>query len=142
MVRDANANPRHGPICSDGKLIQIQGVPGFVQDCIQLTVQAAATAPVPRGCLKTIYLCDDGKDREKQEWMKSLGQGYVYVSGRTRPQGESNGKSGNLNNAFAQIYPPELEIPGNEVLCIFDADQVGTPQMYFIFEFKISILLR
>ena len=81
----------------------------------------------PYGCSKTIYLCDDGKDREKQEWMKALGPGYVYVSGRTRAKGESNGKSGNLNNVFAQIYPAdhELDIPGNEVLCIFDADQVG-----------------
>ena len=57
--------------------------------------------------------------------MKTLGPGYVYVSGRTRAKGESNGKSGNLNNVFAQIYPTELEIPGNEVLCIFDADQVN-----------------
>ena len=96
-----------------------------LQECIQLTIQAAANGPIPGGCSKTIYLCDDGKDREKQEWMKSLGPGFVYVSGRTRPKGESNGKSGNLNNAFAQIYPAELEIPGNEVLCIFDADQVS-----------------
>jgi len=95
-----------------------------VQECIQLTIQAATAAPLPFGCSKTIYLCDDGKDREKQEWMKSLGHGYVYVSGRTRAKGETNGKSGNLNNAFAQIYPAELEIPGNECLVIFDADQV------------------
>jgi endoglucanase len=80
---------------------------------------------VPFGCSKTIYLCDDGKDKEKQEWMKSMGHGYVYVSGRTRAKGETNGKSGNLNNVFAQIYPAELEIPGNECLVIFDADQVG-----------------
>lgn len=89
-----------------------------------MTIQAATNAPIPYGCSKTIYLCDDGKDREKQAWMKSLGSGYVYVSGRTRPMGESNGKSGNLNNAFGQIYPATLDIPGNEVLCIFDADQV------------------
>jgi len=57
--------------------------------------------------------------------MKSMGHGYVYVSGRTRAKGETNGKSGNLNNVFAQIYPAELDIPGNECLVVFDADQVG-----------------
>lgn len=57
--------------------------------------------------------------------MKSMGHGYVYVSGRTRAKGETNGKSGNLNNVFAQIYPAELDIPGNECLVVFDADQVS-----------------
>ena len=47
----------------------------------------------------------------------------MYVSGRQRPLGETNGKSGNLNNVFEQIYPAETEIPGGEILCIFDADQ-------------------
>ena len=28
-----------------------------------MTVQAAAAAPIPYGCSKTIYLCDDGKDK-------------------------------------------------------------------------------
>ena len=82
-------------------------------------------AILPYGCTRTIYLCDDGKDNEKQEWIKSLGSGFVYVSGRTRAKGEKNGKSGNLNNVFSQIYPAELEIPGNEVICVFDADQVS-----------------
>lgn len=49
----------------------------------------------------------------------------VYVSGRKRPADESNGKSGNLNNALSQIYPDSCKIPGNEVVCIMDADQVG-----------------
>ena len=60
----------------------------------------------------------------RQEWIASLGSGYVYVGGRTRPKGEMNGKSGNLNNVCSQIYPPGLPIPGNEIICIFDADQV------------------
>ena len=58
--------------------------------------------------------------------MKGQGQGYVYVSGRSRPKGETNGKSGNLNNVCGQLYPRELDIPGNEVLCIFDADQASS----------------
>ena len=46
------------------------------------------------------------------------------MSGRKRPADESNGKSGNLNNALSQIYPDSCKIPGNEVVCIMDADQV------------------
>lgn len=42
----------------------------MVQECVQLTVQAAAAAPVPYGCSKTIYLCDDGKDEEKRRWIQ------------------------------------------------------------------------
>lgn len=46
-----------------------------------------------------------------------------YISGRTRPSGETNGKSGNLNNACRQIYPAGCKIPDNEVICVMDADQ-------------------
>lgn len=56
---------------------------------------------------------------------ESMGKEVVYVSGRVRAPGEMNGKSGNLNNALAQIYPKEYAIPGNEVVCVFDADQVA-----------------
>ena len=47
-----------------------------------------------------------------------------YISGRTRPAGETNGKSGNLNNACRQIYPAGCKIPDHEVICVMDADQV------------------
>jgi len=47
------------------------------------------------------------------------------VSGRVRVAGEMNGKSGNMNNALNQIYPKEYAIPGNELVCVFDADQVA-----------------
>lgn len=71
--------------------------------------------------------CDDGKDPEKRAWMKSKGPDFVYISGRKRAKGEMNGKSGNVNNICSQLYPDRLAIPGNEVLCIFDADQVRHP---------------
>lgn len=48
------------------------------------------------------------------------------MSGRSRPVGEMNGKSGNLNSCAAQIYPPGRPVPSNELICIFDADQ-ATP---------------
>ena len=45
------------------------------QECIQMTIEAAASAQLPYGCTRTIYLCDDGKDQDKAEWVKSLGFG-------------------------------------------------------------------
>lgn len=46
-------------------------------------------------------------------------------SGRKRAKGEMNGKSCNINNAVRQIYPEGRAIPLTEVVCVFDADQVG-----------------
>ena len=68
-------------------------------------------------------LASMGRRAEPQSKLVMLLQ--VYVSGRKRPQGEMNGKSGNLNNCGSQIYPPGTDIPLNEVMCIFDADQVA-----------------
>ena len=56
--------------------------------------------------------------------VEQMGPEIVYVSGRTRAAGEMNGKSANLNNAMMQLYPEDLIIPPNELVCIFDADQV------------------
>lgn len=67
------------------------------------------------------------RDAEKAEWVRTVNSPeLVYVSGRVRQPGEINGKSGNLNNALAQIYPPDVEIPLDEVICVFDADQVSS----------------
>lgn len=49
----------------------------------------------------------------------------IYVSGRQRKQGEMNGKSGNLNNLVRLLYPEGISVPLNEVIAVFDADQVG-----------------
>ncbi|BDA41271.1 Cellulose synthase 1 [Coccomyxa sp. Obi] len=102
-------------------------VPCYKEDLeiIQKTVLAALDAPLPGGCSRTVYLCDDGKDPDKRAWIGTLGPDVVYVSGRFRKNGEMNGKSGNLNNCARQIYPPGVPIPGNELICIFDADQVA-----------------
>ena len=56
--------------------------------------------------------------------MHLKGAGHVYVAGRVRQPGEMNGKSGNLNNVLTQLYG-DLPIPGNEILCILDADMVS-----------------
>lgn len=59
--------------------------------------------------------------------MASKGEGHVYVAGRVRPAGELNGKSGNLNNVLNQLYGTN-PVPGNEILCILDADMVRKPR--------------
>lgn len=89
-----------------------------------LWFQAALIAPLPAGCQRTIYLCDDGKNKQKRKWCLGMAPDVVYVSGRSRAKGEMNGKSGNLNNCLRQIYPDDLPIPAKEIVCIFDADQV------------------
>jgi len=95
-------------------------------DVVTKTFLAAMYASMPINCKRTIYLLDDGKDPEKKEFVRSLNvPNAVYVSGRKRAKGEMNGKSCNINNAMRLIYPgDDLEIPSNEVICVFDADQV------------------
>lgn len=124
-------------------------------DIVRRTVLAARAAPLP-GCARTVYLCDDGRDPKKRAWVAGLADpGVVYVSGRKRPAGEVNGKSGNINNLLTQLYgcpvtgyppasankgkdgggsapapPPGPTIPGTELLCIFDADQVASADFF------------
>jgi cellulose synthase/poly-beta-1,6-N-acetylglucosamine synthase-like glycosyltransferase len=107
-------------------------VPCYKEDLeiVRRTIMAAYDADLPRGCSRTIYLCDDGKDPAKRKWCEKMGPSVVYVSGRKRPAGEMNGKSGNLNNCLNQLYPKEYRIPGNEIICVFDADQVAKKDFF------------
>lgn len=41
-----------------------------------------------------------------------------------RKKGEMNGKSNNMNNVLQQIYPTGCYIPPDELIAVFDADQV------------------
>ena len=63
-------------------------------------------------------------------WVAAAGAGFVYVSGRTRAKGEMNGKSANLNNVCRQLYPDGVTVPGTELVCVFDADQVATSRFF------------
>ena len=95
------------------------------------TVWAAAEADLPPGATSTVWLLDDGKDASKKEWVASLACPRIrYLSGRARPAGEMNGKSGNLNNVCRQLYPAGVAIPGSELVCVFDADQVATSEFF------------
>lgn len=101
-------------------------VPCYKEDLsiIRRTILAAHNAHLPKGCKRTVYLCDDGKDEKKRKFIDKLDSEHiVYVSGRVREPGEVNGKSGNLNNCLKNvIYKGVKDIPLEEVVCIFDAD--------------------
>lgn len=99
-------------------------------EIVQRTIAAIRDAVLPAGCSRTIYVCDDGKDRKKRRLCQRLGRDCIYVSGRKRASGEINGKSGNLNNACRQIYPDGCAIPATEVICVMDADQVADPTFF------------
>ena len=139
----STANPYHVRVC----------VPVYKEalDIVRRTILAARAAPLPSGCARTVYLCDDGRDPKKRSWVAGLNDPcVVYVSGRKRAPGEINGKSGNINNLLAQLYggvvpgvapdikhkdggvgaPPRPTIPGTELLCIFDADQVASSDFF------------
>ena len=87
--------------------------------------QAALDAPLPAGCSRTVYLCDDGKNKQKRKLCLGRAPEVVYVSGRQRPKGEMNGKSANQNNCLRQIYPASPPLPGNEIVSSFDTEQVN-----------------
>ena len=41
-------------------------------EIVAKTVHAAYNAPLPAGCMRTIYVCDDGKDSSKRRWFAPL----------------------------------------------------------------------
>ncbi|KAK9837911.1 hypothetical protein WJX74_007544 [Apatococcus lobatus] len=97
---------------------------------VKRTIEAALDAELPKGVHRTIYLLDDGKDPKKRRWCSTMGAEVVYVSGRTRKQGEVNGKSGNLNNCLKQLYPEDYYIPQTELVAVFDADQMANKDFF------------
>lgn len=45
---------------------------------------ALLEAELPEGCQRTIYLCDDGKDPLKRDWVDSLTDDVIYVAGESQ----------------------------------------------------------
>ncbi|WIA20938.1 hypothetical protein OEZ85_005279 [Tetradesmus obliquus] len=99
-------------------------------EVITNTVTAALAAEVPPGVTRVLYLCDDGKDPQKADFIASLADEAQYVSGRSRAPGEINGKSANLNNCLRNVIFKEYEgraaeIPARELVVVFDADMAA-----------------
>jgi hypothetical protein len=129
-------------------------VPCYKEDLsvISSTVNAALAAHLPAMTSRTVYLLDDGKDDEKRQFIDELklnGEAVEYISGRVRPKGEVNGKSGNLNNALRghifssvpkndQGLPDWTEISNKELIVIFDAD-MNCKQDFFLKTLEVMI---
>ena len=90
---------------------------------------------------KTVWLLDDGNDPAKAAWVaglaKSEGGGgggasasVRYVSNRPKAAHELNGKASNLNHALGMIYPAGSEIGPNDLVAVFDADQVAAADFW------------
>ena len=85
-------------------------------EIVQQTVLAAANADLPPLACRTVYLLDDGKDPTKAAWVAEQGrEDIVYISGRIRSKGETNGKACNLNNTLHQLYPKDIPVDDMEV---------------------------
>ena len=65
---------------------------------------AALTAPLPENCLRTVYLCDDGRDVGKKQFLESLERADVVYVTRPKPKHKQmNGKSENVNNCLRNV---------------------------------------
>jgi len=80
-------------------------------ELVQDTVFAAMDQDYPSDRFK-VYILDDGRRPEFEEFARKAGCGYI-----TRDNNK-HAKAGNLNNAIPQTT--------GELLCIFDADHVAT----------------
>lgn len=89
---------------------------------------------------KTVWLLDDGNDPAKAAWVaglaKSEGGGggkdasVRYVSNRPKAAHELNGKASNLNHALGMIFPAGTEIGPEDLIAVFDADQVAAADFW------------
>jgi len=62
-------------------------------ETVKGTLLGALNAELPKSTVRTVYLCDDGKDMEKEKLVRELNQQYgdcvVYVAREKRRDGES-----------------------------------------------------
>ena len=109
------------------------------------TVWAAHAAPLPSlgagktksKIRKTVWLLDDGNDAAKAAWVAGLAKSETspscsvrYVSNRPKAAHELNGKASNLNHALGMIYPAGSEVGPDDLVAVFDADQVAAADFW------------
>jgi cellulose synthase/poly-beta-1,6-N-acetylglucosamine synthase-like glycosyltransferase len=80
-----------------------------------------------------VYLCDDGEDPDKEEFIMDLKETYKNVFYVTRPEMfKGHGKAGNMNYCLERIIYPDIDnyedIPTTDVVAVFDADMVPMRQ--------------
>jgi len=100
-------------------------------ELVRHTVLGALRAPLPKNTLKTVYVCDDGKDPAKEAMVQELNAEWgclEYVGSRKRDlAGETNGKSNNLNYCLKNVIYKDYfpcnaagpKIPKHEVAVVF-----------------------
>ena len=99
-------------------------------DLVEETVVAALNGYLPKNTRRTLYLCDDGNDATKRQMLERYGSSCVYVTGRLRdPDGETNGKSCNLNNCLRLIYGDTQKIDVSEVVVVFRCRHGGKAEL-------------
>jgi len=54
-------------------------------DIVAKTLEAALAAELPAGCARTVYLLDDGKQRDKRKWCAAAGPGARATGGPSAP---------------------------------------------------------
>ena len=118
------------------------------------TVWAAHAAPLPslggggggaksktNKIKRTVWLLDDGNDPAKAAWVAGLAKSegasssasassVRYVSNRPKAPHELNGKASNLNHALGMIYPAGSEIGPDDLVAVFDSDQVAAADFW------------
>ena len=122
-------------IFSNHKIPPGAPVPCALEACFHVTVSFCSAQICMRHFHAIVAFCRKNfqsgmLSSHKFVFTKMLVSAVVYVSGRRRAPGEMNGKSANLNNCMRQIYPEGVPIPLNEMVCIFDADQVANPDFF------------
>eukprot|EP00475_Leptophrys_vorax_P022138 TRINITY_DN3009_c0_g1_i1.p1 TRINITY_DN3009_c0_g1~~TRINITY_DN3009_c0_g1_i1.p1 ORF type:complete len:681 (-),score=165.03 TRINITY_DN3009_c0_g1_i1:68-2110(-) len=98
-------------------------------DIVNKVVLAATKLHFDRDRLH-VYLCDDGSDPKKEEWVKQLrkqGSKVYYVS---RPQEhKGHAKAGNMNYTLKHvIYKDNVAPAEKELIAVFDADMISFPE--------------
>lgn len=64
-----------GPVMPPDKCFHVRVlVPCYKESLgvLRATIEAALDAPLPSGCQRTVYLCDDGADPEKRTFVTGI----------------------------------------------------------------------
>jgi len=107
-------------------------------EIIQKTITAALNLNYDSSRL-FVYLCDDGADDNKMNWILEMQRQFPNLGYIRRPKEfKGHSKGGNLNYALQQIIYPEAGklakeeaykvISSKELVGVFDADMVALPQ--------------
>lgn len=108
-------------------------------EIIKMTALAALNSEWPQKRL-FVYILDDGNDKAKASWVKSMKKRFPNLNYVVRPQEfKGHGKAGNLNYCAQQILYPQAAslplaeaakvVPSTDLIGVLDADMICTPDM-------------